>query len=171
MAFGKRGLACQPAIIGIGLGGSKDICMTLGKRASTLRVVGSRNSDPQIAEMEDEFKELGNSIGMEKVAVHLHDTLAMGLANSATAISAGVRVVDSSVGGLGGCPFAPGSRGTLATEALLLMATKMGFETGVDIEKIYEAVEIAEQALERPIGGRSRSWWEQKRSEQKRSAK
>jgi len=64
MAFGKRGLSCQPAIIGIGLGGSKDICMTLGKRASTLRVVGSRNSDPKIAELEDEFKELGNSIGM-----------------------------------------------------------------------------------------------------------
>jgi len=64
MAFGKRGLACQPAIIGIGLGGSKDICMTLGKRASTLRVVGSRNSDPKIAQMEDEFKDLGNSIGM-----------------------------------------------------------------------------------------------------------
>ena len=64
MAFGKRGLACQPAIIGIGLGGSKDSCMSLGKRASTLRIVGSRNSDPQIAKMEDEFKELGNSIGM-----------------------------------------------------------------------------------------------------------
>ncbi len=64
MAFGKRGLACQPAIIGIGLGGSKDICMSLGKRASILRTVGSRNSDPRIAEMEDEFKELGNSIGM-----------------------------------------------------------------------------------------------------------
>ncbi len=64
MAFGKRGLACQPAIIGIGLGGSKDICMSLGKRASVLRTVGSRNSDPRIAEMEEEFKELGNSIGM-----------------------------------------------------------------------------------------------------------
>jgi len=64
MAFGKRGLACQPAIIGIGLGGSKDICMTLGKRASVLRIVGSRNPDPRIAEMEEEFKDLGNSIGM-----------------------------------------------------------------------------------------------------------
>ncbi len=64
MAFGKRGLACQPAIIGIGLGGSKDASMTLGKRASTLRIVGSRNPDPRIAKMEDEFKELGNSIGM-----------------------------------------------------------------------------------------------------------
>lgn len=64
VAFGKRGLACQPAIIGIGLGGSKDTCMVLGKRAATLRVVGSRNTDPRIAELEDEFKELGNSIGM-----------------------------------------------------------------------------------------------------------
>ena len=64
VAFGNRGLACQPAIIGIGLGGSKDICMILGKRASTLRVVGSRNSDPRIAELEEDFKELGNSIGM-----------------------------------------------------------------------------------------------------------
>ena len=64
MAFGKRGLACQPAIIGIGLGGSKDSCMSLGKRASTLRLVGSSNPDPRIAELEEEFKELGNSIGM-----------------------------------------------------------------------------------------------------------
>ena len=64
VAFGKRGLACQPAIVGIGLGGSKDTCMSLGKRASTLRIVGSRNPDPRIAELEDEFKELGNSIGM-----------------------------------------------------------------------------------------------------------
>jgi len=64
VAFGKRGLACQPAIIGIGLGGSKDTCMVLGKRAACLRTVGSRNSDPKIAALEDEFIELGNSIGM-----------------------------------------------------------------------------------------------------------
>jgi L(+)-tartrate dehydratase alpha subunit len=64
VAFGKRGLACQPAIIGIGLGGCKDTCMVLGKRAACLRTVGSRNSDPRIAELEDEFKDLGNSIGM-----------------------------------------------------------------------------------------------------------
>ena len=64
VAFGKRGLACQPAIIGIGLGGSKDTCMVLGKRAACLRVVGDRNPDPKIAELEDEMKALGNSIGM-----------------------------------------------------------------------------------------------------------
>ena len=64
VAFGKRGLACQPAIIGIGLGGCKDTCMVLGKRAACLRTVGSRNPDSEIAKLEEEFKELGNSIGM-----------------------------------------------------------------------------------------------------------
>lgn len=64
VAFGKRGLSCQPAIIGIGLGGSKDTCMVLGKRAACLRTVGDRNPDPRVAELELEFIELGNSIGM-----------------------------------------------------------------------------------------------------------
>ncbi len=64
IAFGKRGLACQPAIVGVGVGGSKDTCMQLGKQAACLRVVGDRNPDPKIAELELEFKELGNSIGM-----------------------------------------------------------------------------------------------------------
>jgi len=64
IAFGKRGLACQPGIIGIGLGGTKDACMVLGKRAACLRVVGDENPDPKIAALEREFKDLGNSIGM-----------------------------------------------------------------------------------------------------------
>ena len=64
VAFGKRGLACQPAIIGIGLGGSKDTWMVHGKRAACLRIVGDRNPDPKIAELEQELTTLGNSIGM-----------------------------------------------------------------------------------------------------------
>jgi len=64
IAFGKRGLACQPAIVGVGLGGNKDTCMVLGKQAACLRTVGSRNPDPKIAALEDELKRLGNSIGM-----------------------------------------------------------------------------------------------------------
>ena len=62
--FGRRGLACQPAIVGVGLGGSKDIAMTLGKQPACLRTVGDRNPDPQVASLEDELKEIGNSIGM-----------------------------------------------------------------------------------------------------------
>jgi L(+)-tartrate dehydratase alpha subunit len=64
IAFGRRGLACQPAIVGVGLGGSKDICMVLGKQAACLRTVGSRNPDPKIATLEADLKELGNNIGM-----------------------------------------------------------------------------------------------------------
>ncbi|HFC05168.1 MAG TPA: fumarate hydratase, partial [Rhizobiales bacterium] len=64
IAFGKRGLACQPAIIGIGLGGSKDTCMVLGKQAACLRTVGDVNPDPKITELEAELKELGNNTGL-----------------------------------------------------------------------------------------------------------
>ena len=62
--FGRRGLACQPAIVGIGLGGSKDISVTLGKQAACLRTVGDRNPDPKIAALEIELKDIGNNIGM-----------------------------------------------------------------------------------------------------------
>ena len=64
IAFGKRGLACQPAIVGIGLGGSKDTCMVLGKQAACLRIVGDRNPDEKIAQLELDLKEIGNNIGM-----------------------------------------------------------------------------------------------------------
>ena len=62
--FGRRGLACQPAIVGIGLGGSKDTAMVLGKQAACLRPVGDANPDPRIAELERELRRLGNTIGM-----------------------------------------------------------------------------------------------------------
>lgn len=64
ISFGKRGLCCQPAIVGVGLGGSKDTCMQLGKQAACLRIVGDRNPDPEIAKLELELMELGNGIGM-----------------------------------------------------------------------------------------------------------
>ena len=64
LAFGKRGLACQPAIVGVGLGGSKDTSMVLGKQAACLRPVGEPHPDPEIAALEEELKNLGNEIGM-----------------------------------------------------------------------------------------------------------
>ena len=62
--FGRRGLACQPAIVGIGIGGSKDTAMSIGKQAACLRVVGEPNPDPDIAGLEQELVALGNDIGM-----------------------------------------------------------------------------------------------------------
>lgn len=106
------------------------------------------------------IEQCGKRYDMRKLAVHLHDTQALGLANAAAAISAGVRIVDASVGGLGGCPFAPGARGNLATEDLVFMAHKMGFETGVDIEKLWNTVNDADGMVGRRVGGRIREWWE-----------
>jgi hydroxymethylglutaryl-CoA lyase len=94
-----------------------------------------------------------------RVSAHFHDTQALGLANAAASLEAGVRSFDASVGGLGGCPFAPGAAGNLATEDLVLMAHKMGFDTGVDLDALWRSVEALERVLARPLGGRTRDWW------------
>lgn len=106
------------------------------------------------------LEQIGRRTDMNRLAVHLHDTQALGLANATTAISAGVRIFDSSVGGLGGCPFAPGAAGNLATEDLVFLAYKLGMGTGVDFARLWDAVALAEKLVKRPIGGRIRSWWE-----------
>jgi isopropylmalate/homocitrate/citramalate synthase len=76
------------------------------------------------------------SVPVERIALHLHDTGGRALENVAAGLEAGVRVFDSSAGGLGGCPFAPGAPGNLATEALVEMLHAHGFETGVDVEAV-----------------------------------
>jgi hydroxymethylglutaryl-CoA lyase len=98
---------------------------------------------------------LGQRFEMGRLAVHLHDTQALGLANAYAAIQAGVRVVDSSVGGLGGCPFAPGSAGNLATEDLVFLAHKMGYATGIDRDKLWVLVDHLEKVIGRKLGGRT----------------
>ena len=103
---------------------------------------------------------LGNRLDMNRLAVHLHDTQAIGLANATTALQAGVRIFDSSIGGLGGCPFAPGAAGNLATEDLVFLAYKLGLGTGVDFAKLWPVVYEMERWIGRPIGGRIRPWWE-----------
>jgi hydroxymethylglutaryl-CoA lyase len=107
---------------------------------------------------------LGSRFGMDRLAVHLHDTQALGLANAAAAVSAGVRTVDASIGGLGGCPFASGAAGNLATEDLVFLAHKMGFETGVNLEGLWATVGWLDGQVGRRVGGRTRAWWENRRS-------
>src|SRR5579864_5454800 len=79
------------------------------------------------------------AIPIEQIAVHFHDTRGTALANVLAALQLGVGIVDSSAGGLGGCPYAPGAAGNLATEDLLYMLHGMGIETGVSLEKVVEA--------------------------------
>lgn len=99
-------------------------------------------------------------IAIDRLAVHLHDTQALGLANATTALQAGIRTFDSSVGGLGGCPFAPGAAGNLATEDLVFLAFKVGLGTGIDFARLWQVVYDLEGVIGRPIGGRIRQWWE-----------
>lgn len=105
------------------------------------------------------FATLTRRFGRDKLAAHLHDTQAMGLANAAAAMSEGIRTIDAAVGGLGGCPFAPGAAGNLATEDIVLMAEKMGFETGVDLTRLYDAVDVASELVGKTVGGRTAAWW------------
>ncbi len=75
-------------------------------------------------------------VPVERIALHLHDTGGLALANAAAGLAAGVRTFDSSAGGLGGCPFAPGAPGNVATEELVEMLHERGYETGVDLEAV-----------------------------------
>lgn len=89
---------------------------------------------------------------------HFHDTRAMALANVYAALTQGIRKFDSCIGGLGGCPFAPGAAGNLATEDLANMLNQMGFETQVDLPKLLEIVDFCSDKLGASLGGRMSGW-------------
>lgn len=96
--------------------------------------------------------------GAERLACHFHDTRALGMANVFAALEAGVRRFDASIAGLGGCPFAPGATGNIATEDIVMLLHGMGFETNVDLDKLIEASDLAEQITGSAPGGRSKPW-------------
>jgi hydroxymethylglutaryl-CoA lyase len=100
------------------------------------------------------FRKVKNEIGEKLEAAHLHNTRGLGLANALAAYEEGVRHFDSSMGGLGGCPFAPGASGNVITEDLVFMFESMNVKTGIDMEKLFKAREHLAQAIpEEPIYG------------------
>ena len=106
---------------------------------------------------------LTQCVPAQQLSVHFHDTRAMGVANAWAALEAGIRRFDASVGGIGGCPFAPGAAGNVATEDLVLMAGQSGFRCGVDINGLLDAIAFAEQLLQRRLGGRAITWLQRQR--------
>ncbi|MBX3181058.1 MAG: hydroxymethylglutaryl-CoA lyase [Polyangiaceae bacterium] len=90
----------------------------------------------------------------EKLALHLHDTRGTALANALVGLDLGFRHFDASVAGLGGCPYAPGAAGNLATEDLVYMLSGMGVETGLDLERLVEAGQVAEAVVGRRLPGK-----------------
>lgn len=91
------------------------------------------------------------SIPMRQLAVHFHDTRGTALANVLMALECGISSIDSSAGGLGGCPYAPGAAGNLATEDLLYMLHGMGIHTGVDLDKVVAATNFIHPLLDHPL--------------------
>jgi hydroxymethylglutaryl-CoA lyase len=93
-------------------------------------------------------------IPASKLAMHFHDTRGTALANALAALEMGIATFDASSGGLGGCPYAPGASGNLATEDLVYMLDKMAIETGVDINRLVKASSIIAPYLDHPLPGR-----------------
>jgi len=100
------------------------------------------------------FKRVKSEIGSKLEGAHFHDTRGLGLANALAAYEEGVRHFDSSMGGLGGCPFAPGASGNVITEDLVFMFEAMGVPTGIDLEALFKARAVLASAIpQEPIYG------------------
>jgi hydroxymethylglutaryl-CoA lyase len=121
--------------------GADQLCLgdTIGT-TTPLRVVELVSSVQAVAQ--------GRSVG-----VHFHDTRGAGLANVLAAVQAGVTQIDASVGGLGGCPFAPGASGNIATEDVVYLLEESGVTTGIDLDAVLAAARVAEAAVGHSLPG------------------
>jgi hydroxymethylglutaryl-CoA lyase len=100
------------------------------------------------------FRKVRDQIGGKLEAAHLHNTRGLGLANALAAYEEGVRHFDSSMGGLGGCPFAPGASGNVITEDLVFMFESMGIGTGIDLDRLFAARQVLVKGIpDEPIYG------------------
>ena len=106
------------------------------------------------AQVYEVVEAVASQIPLKTLALHFHDTRGMALANVQAGLDAGVATFDASTGGLGGCPYAPGATGNLATEDLVYMLDGFGIETGVSLEKLLEASRFIEPLVGHPLPSR-----------------
>jgi hydroxymethylglutaryl-CoA lyase len=104
------------------------------------------------------MNDLIKHFGADTFACHFHDTRAMGLADVYAALEAGVRRFDASIAGLGGCPFAPGASGNVATEDVVMMCEQMGYTTGIDMPLLLAASDLAVELTQTARGGNAKTW-------------
>ncbi len=110
-----------------------DLCDTIGV------------ADPK--QVRDTITAVRKNFPKYSLQVHIHDTRNMGMVNTLAAIESGVESVQSTLGGLGGCPFAPGASGNLATEDLVHMLNEMGYDTGINLEKLVSAAKFEKEII------------------------
>jgi hydroxymethylglutaryl-CoA lyase len=101
------------------------------------------------------IEHVGRVVPISQLAAHFHDTYGQGLANLHAVLQCGISVIDSSVAGLGGCPYAKGASGNVATEDVLYMLDGMDIETGVDMQKLLEAGQYINEFLGRESASRA----------------
>jgi hydroxymethylglutaryl-CoA lyase len=130
----------------------------LVEAGASLLVVADTIGAAHPAQVRSVMERLVATHGAGRLACHFHDTRALGLANVYAGLEAGIRRFDASVGGLGGCPFAPGARGNVATEDVVMLCEQMGFATGIDMPALLQAVDLIGEMLGRPQGGRAIDW-------------
>lgn len=114
--------------------------------ADTIGVANPRQVREIVTAVKKEFPEV-------EFQVHIHDTRNMGMVNTLAAIESGITKVQSALGGLGGCPFAPGASGNTATEDLIYMLNEMGYDTGIDFSKILKAAKYEKSIIEGNYSG------------------
>ncbi|MCZ8019457.1 hydroxymethylglutaryl-CoA lyase [Novosphingobium sp.] len=102
-------------------------------------------ADP--AQVKRLIRKVRGAVGDKLTTLHLHNTRGLGLANALAGLEEGITTLDASLGGLGGCPYAPGASGNLVTEDLVLMLNSMGLKTGIDLAKLLEVRQILTEAL------------------------
>lgn len=100
------------------------------------------------------LKKLEGQVDKNRVALHFHDTFGTALSNVVVGLDSGISVFDASIGGMGGCPYAPGAAGNLATEDLVYMLEGMGVKTGIDLDKLVDCGQLAESIIEHKLPGR-----------------
>jgi hydroxymethylglutaryl-CoA lyase len=110
------------------------------------------------AQVKSLYGRLIAEFGADNLGAHFHDTRGFGVADAYAALEAGIRKFDASIGGLGGCPFAPGATGNVATEDIALLFEKMGFDTGIDFELLIAASDLAKELTGNCAGGHSLKW-------------
>jgi len=117
--------------------------------------LGDTNGVGVPAQVRDVVERLADHIGLDRIVLHVHDTWGRGLANVSAGFEAGLRKFDASIGGLGGCPYAPGAAGNVATEDLVGFFDAAGIETGIDLDALVDtSAWLESEVLDRPIGSR-----------------
>jgi len=112
--------------------GTDELCI-----ADTIGAANPQQVRALVASLVDEH-------GADRLSCHFHDTRALGVANVFAALECGIRKFDTSIAGLGGCPFAPGASGNVATEDVVLMLERTGYDTGIDLDGLMRASELAQ---------------------------